>query len=211
MTAPLAVFVDFDGTITDVDTFNVLVRAVAGDDAWNAIDADLIAGRISLRECLRREAALVRMTHADALAFLETRARVDPAFRTFVVRVRAGGGDVTVVSAGIASIIRATLARAGVDIDVIANDVDYHAGGWRMTFADESDFGHDKAVHVERARAAGASTVYCGDGISDFSAIALAERAFVKRGSALEVYCGERGIACTAFTSFDEVHAALFG
>jgi HAD superfamily phosphoserine phosphatase-like hydrolase len=211
VTAPLAVFVDFDGTITDVDTFNVLVRTVAGDAEWDAIDGDLIAGRITLRECLRREAELVRLTHADALAFLESRAHVDATFAAFVDRVRASGGEVTVVSAGIASIIRATLTRAGVDIAVAANDVDYHAGGWRMTFVDDSAFGHDKAVHVARANAAGARTVYCGDGISDFSAIALADRAFVKAASALEAYCNERGIACTAFTSFREVEAALFG
>ena len=61
----LEVFVDFDGTITDVDTFDALVRAVAGDAAWEAIDGPLLAGRITLREALARQAAAVRLSRAD--------------------------------------------------------------------------------------------------------------------------------------------------
>jgi 2-hydroxy-3-keto-5-methylthiopentenyl-1-phosphate phosphatase len=210
--APFAVFSDFDGTITDVDTFNVLVRSVAGDAEWDAIDGELIAGRITLRETLRREAELVRLTHVEALAMLEEHARVDPRFPPFVARVRAEGGTIAVVSAGIRSIILETLRRAGVDdVPVIANDVDYHHEGWRMTFVDDSVFGHDKSACVRAARDAGWETVYCGDGISDYSAIALADRRFVRAGSSLVRYCTERQLAFTPFRSFDEVEAALYG
>jgi len=76
----LEVFVDFDGTITDVDTFDALIRAVAGDAAWNAIDGPLLAGEITLREALARQAAAVRLSRAETLAFMEAHARVDPAF-----------------------------------------------------------------------------------------------------------------------------------
>ncbi len=211
MTAPFAVFVDFDGTITDIDTFDALVRAVAGDDAWDAIDGPLMAGEITLRDALQRQAALVGLSRVEALAFLESHARVDPAFGPFVAAVRARGGTIRVVSAGIATVIHDALERAGVEVDVLANDVDFAPGGWTMSFVDASDNGHDKAAHVREARAAGIPTVYVGDGISDFAAALAADRRFAKAGRALESYCRERGIPCTSFASFREIEAALFG
>jgi HAD superfamily phosphoserine phosphatase-like hydrolase len=144
----LEVFVDFDGTITDVDTFDALVRAVAGDAAWDAIDGPLAAGEITLREALARQAAELRLSRTETLAFMESHARVDPAFRAFVATVREHGASIRVVSSGIATIIHDALARAGVEVDVLANDVDFSPSGWTMRFVDPSDNGHDKAAHV---------------------------------------------------------------
>jgi 2,3-diketo-5-methylthio-1-phosphopentane phosphatase len=206
----LEVFVDFDGTITDVDTFDVLVRAVAGDDAWKAIDEPLLAGEITLREALARQAALVRLSRADTLAFMVANAKVDPAFGPFVDAVRAHGGAIRVVSSGIATVIHDALERANVDVEVIANEVDFAPSGWTMTFVDPSGNGHDKAAHVLAARDRGAHTVYIGDGISDFAAAVVADERFAKSGRALEAYCRERNIPCISFASFDEIRARLF-
>jgi 2-hydroxy-3-keto-5-methylthiopentenyl-1-phosphate phosphatase len=186
------------------------VRAVAGDAAWDAIDRPLIAGQITLREALARQASAVRLSRAETLAFMERHAHVDPAFAGFVAAVRAHGGTIRVVSSGIATVIHDALARAGVDVDVIANDVDFAAGGWTMSFVDPSDNGHDKAAHVIAARARGSRTVYIGDGISDFAAALEADVRFAKRGRALEAYCRERRVACTSFDSFEEIEQQLF-
>lgn len=207
----LAVFVDFDGTITDVDTFDVLVRAVAGDAAWEAIDGPLTAGEITLREALARQAAAVRLSRAETLDFMLEHARVDPAFGPFVNAVRAHGGTIRVVSSGIAAVIHDALARAAVEVEVIANDVDFAPEGWTMSFVDPSDNGHDKAAHVRAARARGSRTVYIGDGISDFAAALEADRRFAKKGRALEAYCRASGVACASFASFREIEGQLFG
>ncbi len=203
-------FVDFDGTITDVDTFDALVRAVAGDAVWNAIDGALIAGEITLREALAQQAAAVRLSRAETLAFMEAHAHVDPAFGPFVTAVRAHDGAIRVVSSGIATVIHDALARAGVEVDVLANDVDFHPDGWTMSFVDPSDNGHDKAAHVIAARARGARTVYIGDGISDFAGALAADERFAKKDRALEAYCRERGVACVPFESFAEIERRLF-
>jgi 2,3-diketo-5-methylthio-1-phosphopentane phosphatase len=206
----LEVFVDFDGTITDVDTFDALVRAAAGDAAWNAIDGPLVAGEITLREALARQAAALRLSRAETLTFMEAHARVDPAFGPFVAAVRRHGGSVRVVSSGIATVIHDALARAGVEVDVLANDVDFSPGGWTMSFVDRSDNGHDKAAHVRAARARGSRTVYAGDGISDFAAALEADERFAKKDRALEAFCRERGVACVSFQSFREIEQRLF-
>ncbi len=205
-----AIFVDYDGTITDVDTFDVLVRSAAGDEAWHQLERELRARRITLREALAREAAFVRLSRPEALALLESRARIDPTFAAFVRLAHAKGDWVGVVSAGIRSIIGPALERAGVDVPLFANDVDYDDAGWRMTFIDDSALGHDKAARVRAAAAAGARTVYVGDGISDFEGALAADVRFAKTGRALERYCRERGLACTSFASFDEIAASLW-
>jgi 2,3-diketo-5-methylthio-1-phosphopentane phosphatase len=206
----MIVFVDFDGTITDVDTFDALVRDAVGDEFWNAVDAELMAGRRTVRDVLAFQASQISKSEAEALAFVEATARVDPAFAPFVRAAHARAIDVHVVSSGIGPIIRATLARAGIDVPVFANEVDFAKHGWTMAFIDDSMNGHDKAAAVRRARAAGHATVFVGDGVSDFEAAHETDRCFAKAGRALETYCRERGIACTSFTSFAEIEAALF-
>ncbi len=206
----MIVFVDFDGTITDVDTFDALVRDAVGDDIWDAIDAELMAGHLTLRDVLALQASHISKSHAEALAFVEATATIDPAFAPFVQTAAAHDAEVRVVSSGVAPIIRASLARAGVDVPVFANEVDFAPTGWTLDFIDDSANGHDKAAAVRRAREAGLQTVYVGDGVSDFAAAHEAHRCFAKAGRALETYCREQGIACTAFRSFREIEAALF-
>lgn len=206
----LEVFVDFDGTITNIDTFDALVRAVAGDHVWEAIDESLLRGEITLREALVRQSAAVGLSRAETLAFMEANTIVDPTFGAFVNAVRAHGGTIRVVSSGVATVIHDALARNGVEVDVLANDVDFAPGGWTMTFVDASDNGHDKAAHVVAARARGSRTVFVGDGISDFLGAVAADERYAKAGRALEAYCRERNIAFTPFTSFSEITARLF-
>jgi HAD superfamily phosphoserine phosphatase-like hydrolase len=206
----MIVFVDFDGTITDVDTFDALVRDAVGDDVWDVIDAELAEGRHTLRAVLALQASHIRKSRAEALAFVEAHATVDPTFAAFVRTARSHGADVRVVSSGVAPIIRATLARAGVDVPVLANDVDFGADGWTMDFIDESANGHDKAAAVRAARAAGHATVFIGDGVSDFTASHEADRCFAKAGRALEAYCRRQAIPCVSFTAFAEIETSLF-
>jgi HAD superfamily phosphoserine phosphatase-like hydrolase len=208
--ASLAIFVDYDGTITDVDTFDAIIRSIAGAEVWQRFEDELAAGRISLRDVLAQEAALVRMSGPEALAFLERRAPVDPAFAPFVRTAHARGAEVSVVSSGLRQIIGPALERAGVDVPVFANDVSFDTDGWKMTFIDDSANGHDKAARVREARARGARTVYVGDGLSDFEAALEADLRFAKTNRALEQYCRERGVPCSSFASFEQIERALF-
>ena len=182
-----------------------------GDAQWRALDADLHAGRVTVRDVLAREASMVRMSKPQALAFLEAHATVDPSFAPFVRTAHAHGARVSVVSSGLREVIGPALERAGVDVPVFANEVDFDENGWRMTFIDDSANGHDKAARVLEARAQGARTVFIGDGITDYDAALAADVRFAKKNRALERYCRERGIEVTSFATFDEVERALFG
>src|SRR5664279_191391 len=107
----MVVFVDFDGTITDVDTFDALVRDAIGDQIWDAIDAEFMAGHGTLRDVLVLQASHITKSEAEAVAFVEAVATVDPAFSAFVHAARARSVEVRVLSSGIGPIIRTTLVR----------------------------------------------------------------------------------------------------
>lgn len=206
----MAVFVDFDGTITDADTFDVLARSAIGDREWDELDAQLHNGEITLREILARQAAYVRLSREAALELLAERVRIDASFSSFVRTARARGASVCVVSSGLRAVIEHALERIGIAVDVLANEVHFDEAGWRLAFRDESENGHDKAAHVRRARAAGARTVFIGDGISDYEAALAADLRFAKRGRRLERHCEEQGVACASFDTFAQIERALF-
>jgi HAD superfamily phosphoserine phosphatase-like hydrolase len=206
----MIVFVDFDGTITDVDTFDALARDAISAELWAELDADLIAGRRTLRDVLATQAAQIRKSEREALAFVEAQATVDPAFKPFVRAAFARDVDIAVLSSGLAPIIRAMLAREGLNVPIFANEVEFDPDGWKLRFIDDSANGHDKAATVRRAGAAGRTSVFVGDGLSDFAAAHEADRCFAKSGRALERYCRTHGLRFTPFESFAEIQAALF-
>ena len=136
--------------------------------------------------------------------------QIDPHFFAFVHAQRERGAKITVISAGIESLIRHALSRIGItDLPIVANDVEYDPAGWRFRFRDDSPDALYKENYVRAARDAGAHTVYVGDGISDFRASHEADVRFAKRGRALERYLQRVGLDFIAFSNFDEVAAAL--
>ena len=59
MRSALAVFCDFDGTITTHDVATQLLVELA-DPAWAVLEAEWEQGRIGSRECLAKQVPLIR-------------------------------------------------------------------------------------------------------------------------------------------------------
>jgi 2-hydroxy-3-keto-5-methylthiopentenyl-1-phosphate phosphatase len=201
-----AVFVDYDGTITDLDTFDVLVRHFAGDAAWQAIEESLQRGDVTLREALQTEASLVRSGFDEACAVLERAVTFDPAFGDFVADCERRGIALTIVSSGVEPVIRRALERHGLGaVAVVANGLDPDPSGWHIRFRDELANGTDKAGVVRAACERGQFTTYVGDGLSDYDAALVAGYVYAKRGRRLERFLERRGVPFTAFESFREL------
>lgn len=206
----LAVFVDYDGTITDVDTSDVFVRHFAGDGAWDEIEARLNSGELSLRDAMALEISFVRGTLDDADALLRANVRLDPTLPGFVAYCEAAGYPLTVVSSGLEPLIRRALSRHGLaHVPVVANPVTPAPEGWRIEFRDDSANGNDKAALVRAAERRGYSTVFVGDGRSDYDAALAAGRRFAKRGRKLEEYLEQRGVPFERFSTFAEITTLL--
>lgn len=205
------VCVDFDGTITDLDTFDRLVVTCESEDAWRHYESQLTSGAISVRDALEAQARLIRGTVDEVDRLLAHSVRFDPAFAPFVRRCRSQGIALVVLSSGIGELIRRAMVRNDLaEVEVRANDADVSPQGWTMRFADESDNGHDKAAAVRAFQGDGARVVFIGDGISDFDAALAADVRFARAGRSLERFLRKKNVEFTSFSSFAQIERALF-
>ncbi len=208
----MRVFVDYDGTMTDRDTFDALANEFGGEEAWQQLEEQFASGAMTHRQALAAQAGLLRCSFDEADAFVQRSTRIDPTFRAFAQRCEREHVPLTILSSGLGPLIVRALERAGLShVPLVANGAHPHENGWIMEFCDDSDKGHDKAAAVRRAHEAGDKVVFVGDGISDYAAALESDRVFAKRGRPLERYLRERGLSCTVFESFDEIERLLFG
>jgi 2-hydroxy-3-keto-5-methylthiopentenyl-1-phosphate phosphatase len=206
------VCVDFDGTITDRDTFDVLVDTCATPEDWARYRAHLRKGSMSLRDELTVQAGFIRLSLDEADALLAVHSRVEPSFVRFVERCEREGIPVTILSAGIGSLSARALARAGIGrLSLLSNDAIPSPKGWQMVFRDASDNGFDKAASVRALQSEGNAVTFVGDGYSDFDAAVAADVRFAKRDHALARFLKLKGVEFTPFSSFTEIERALFG
>ncbi len=207
----LVVYVDYDGTITDQDTFAVLARDLVPPARWQQLEDQLAEGSLALREMLSIHASYMRISIAEADAILTQRVAFDASFSDFVAECERHMIPVAVLSSGVAALIACAMGRNGLArVELLASDVAIEPQGWVFRHRDESANGHDKAATVRRAQAAGHKVVFIGDGVSDYAAALAADLRFAKRGRPLEGFLRERQIPFTAFTTFTQVQAALF-
>ena len=208
--APLAILVDYDGTIALTDVSDT-VMAEHVNAAWEAMAAQYDEGLIGSRGLMTYEMDLIR---AEAADLLETAARQphDPGFVPFVRRAQAAGIAVEVVSDGFGFFIAPALARLGLpELPVVTARTTF-AGG-RATIAYPNGHptcfvcGTCKRQRVLAQQAAGRAVVFIGDGESDRYAAGYADVVFAKRS--LVPICIANGWPYQRWTEFSEIHAWL--
>ena len=109
---PLAILVDYDGTIALTDVSDtVMAEYVTGD--WEAEAAAYDAGLMGSRRLMTIEMAMVDSDPADLLATAAAQPH-DPGFVPFVRRAQAAGIPVEIVSDGFGFFIEPALVALGV-------------------------------------------------------------------------------------------------
>jgi 2-hydroxy-3-keto-5-methylthiopentenyl-1-phosphate phosphatase len=203
------VLLDFDGTISKVDTTDLLLERFAAR-AWRDIEEDWKSGRIGSRECMVRQIDLVRATPAEMDALIAT-VEIDPGFRGFVDRFGSMGHALLVLSDGLDRTIRTVLDRADINVPYFANHLQWLGGDrWRLTFPHAkgtcaSLAGNCKCGFAEQQPRL--LNILVGDGRSDFC---VAERAdlVLAKGPLLR-HCRETDLPHYGFETFDEATGLL--
>jgi hypothetical protein len=95
----MRIICDFDGTITPQDTTDRVLEALA-DPAWRELEAQWVAAEISASDCMRGQISLIGGGQEDLDAVLDG-AALDPGFRDFVAWAERHGLPVSVVSDGV--------------------------------------------------------------------------------------------------------------
>ena len=204
---------DFDGTMTRHDFYDLVRQrwpVPPDDDPWQ----HYVAGRITHFEAL---AAIFARIRADEPALLELvrKMELDPLLPEAVRRLREGGWEVVVASAGCAWYIQHLLQEAGVSLEVHANPGSFvPSRGLRMVLPETSRFfsrqtGIDKTGVMRDARRRGGSVAFAGDGRPDLEPALLAPpaRRFA-RGWLAEALRGQ-GQAFQPFETWSQIAAQL--
>lgn len=209
----IAIFCDFDGTITRRDVGYHLFHHFSGGRN-DALLPDWKAGRLTTRDCLRIEAEMVRATPEEIFRFLD-RFELDETFEAFARSCRAAGSSLTVLSEGMDLYIRRLLARNGLaDLPVRCNIGHLENGGLRIEFPYQTrsceGCGNCKAARMAEYRQTANPAnriVFVGDGYSDACGAREADIVFAKKD--LERYCQTEGISYNKFDNFLDVTCRL--
>ncbi|MCL6489774.1 MAG: HAD-IB family phosphatase, partial [Alicyclobacillus mali] len=207
---PIALLVDYDGTIATTDVGDVLMAAFV-PGKWEAAGAAYDAGRVGSRSLMTLEMAVCRASREEMLA-LALEQPHDPRFVALVDRARAVGAAVEVVSDGFGFYVRPNLARLGVgDVTVVTNDVVWRDEQAEMVFPNGHPrcfvCGTCKRWRVLGHQAVGRRVVFVGDGHSDRYAAGYADVVFAK--GSLVGLCEAAGWAYRPWRTFDDVDAWL--
>lgn len=203
------IFCDFDGTISRRDVGYSMFHHFSGGRN-DALLPDWKAGRITSREVLMQEAAMVSASPAEIMAYLNQFA-IDQGFKPFVDLCRKNRIQPVILSDGLDFYIRHILKRYDLsDLEVVCNVGTLHPDGLRIAFPRNntacSRCGNCKGEIIEeyRARVEGPSrTIFIGDGYSDTCAATTADVLLAKKD--LAHYCRTHNIAYTTYDTFFDV------
>jgi 2-hydroxy-3-keto-5-methylthiopentenyl-1-phosphate phosphatase len=204
----VVVLCDFDGTTTDVDTAEFVLRTFAQGD-WRATEVLFEKGEITLEECLRKQFSLVRVSREQILSALDGVATLRPGFEEFARYCKDHGIPLVIVSAGLDFVIKhflevknlKNLATVYVSKSRISADgIEFKFP--RRYYRASVDFKHDLVRHY---KSQGLRVIFIGDGNADFAAAKEASLAFAIKGSRLEALCEKEKIPFIGISSFKEV------
>ena len=207
---PLAILVDYDGTIALTDVSDTLMAGFVTDE-WEARAAEYDAGRIGSRRLMEWEIGLIT-TEPAALSRLAAAQPHDPGFAPLVRTARSAGAAVEVVSDGFGFFIPAALEGLGVSgVPVVTAATSFAGGRPSIAFPNGHPAcfvcGTCKRARVRAHQEAGRAVAFVGDGESDRYAAGYADVVFAKR--ALVPLCLENGWPFRRWTEFGEIDAWL--
>lgn len=207
---PLAILVDYDGTIALTDVSDtVMAEHVPG--IWEAEAAAYDAGLVGSRRLMTWEMAQVDADPARLLATAASQPH-DPGFVPFVRRAQAAGIPVEVVSDGFGFFIRPALEALGVgELPVITARTKFSGESASIAFPNGHPSCHVcgtcKRNRVLAHQAAGRAVVFIGDGESDRYAAGYSDVVFAKHS--LVHICLEAGWPFKRWTEFEEIDVWL--
>ena len=210
---PLAILVDYDGTIAQTDVSDKLMEPYVTPE-WDDLGRRYDDGLIGSRWLMEWEVGLIR-ANPDELAAIAAAQPHDPGFAPFARRAGAAGIPVEVVSDGFGFFISPALERLGVgDIPVVTARTTFGPDGRpSMAFPNGHPTcfvcGTCKRNRVLAHQAAGRAVIFIGNGASDRYAAGYAD--LVWATDALVELCRTNGWPHRPWTAFAEIDDWLAG
>ena len=127
----MRLFVDWDGTVTVQDSLVQVIHQF-GDPAILAELEPRVGVDVTLHEEIALEFAAITTPLDEAVAWVLERVEVRPGLAE-LAELRP-----TIVSAGFRQLIEPVLEREGIELDLLANEVEARPEGWVVSFRDDA-------------------------------------------------------------------------
>ena len=209
---PLAILVDYDGTIARTDVSDALMEPYFTPE-WHDRTADYDAGRTGSRRLMEWEIELIT-ADPDELSARAAAQPHDEGFAPFVRRAEAAGIPVEVVSDGFGFFIVPALESLGVGhLPVVTAATTFDGGRPSIAFPNGHPAcfvcGTCKRNRVLAHQQAGRAVVFIGDGASDRYAAGYSDHVWAKEQ--LAALCRDHGWPYRPWSDFAEIEAWLAG
>lgn len=180
---PIAILVDYDGTISQVDVSDRVTYTLIGEQVGHD-DARYLAGEIGSRTFFSTQIARLSGDATPAVRIAEAQPH-DAGFTDFVRVAHGAGIPVEVVSDGMGFFIEPALRKLGVtDVPIVTNRTTFDGRHAHIEYPNghPSCFvcGTCKRERVFGYQASGRAVVFIGDGESDRYAAAYSDVIFAK-------------------------------
>ena len=197
----LNIICDFDGTIAEADTTDLILSRLALPQ-WEEIERQWLDGLISSRECMYQQVGLLR-ADKESLDGLIDEIQLTPGFVEFAAYADEHMARPRIVSDGLDYVIERVLATHGIQgLEVAANHLLFTSRGFELEFPySRTDCGSG-VCKCAAAEGAGGNTILIGDGRSDLCLAGRADLVLARRGRALERYCLEYGRPYAVYDDF---------
>jgi 2-hydroxy-3-keto-5-methylthiopentenyl-1-phosphate phosphatase len=210
--AGAAVLCDFDGTIAKIDTAEFALQKFANGD-WKIYDDQLDEGRITLKQCMEREFALVGASKSEISSEVDKAATLRPGFSKLVDYCDGRRIPLVVVSAGLDFVVRRIIRGNGWEgrLKIRVPRTRFTSNGIkfqfpRLRFSSSQSFKDDTVAYYHGR---GSRVAYIGDGSPDFAAARAADLTFTIRGSKLSSLCEKEKVPHLDIRDFAEVVKVL--
>ncbi len=208
MKSKIFVSIDFDGTITDCDITDEILKAFARPE-WEEIERRWETGIIGSRECLSLQFSLIDSPIEKILKYVDCFAP-NRTFSSFIEFIRENKIPFAIISDGFDIFIKRILSNAGIkNVPVFANKVDNNGKGLKTVFpymGKECPFGICKCSVAEKL-SNGNRIFHIGDGRSDFCLSEKVTYTFSK--GKLTEYCKTNNIPHFSFKDFNDIKTVL--
>lgn len=198
----MTLIVDWDGTVTVDDTLILALREFGDWEVYLDAAAALERGEITLHEEIRRDAETITAPIEEVTAWLVDNLELRPGLHQL-----AKAHPPIVVSSNFRQLIEPILDREGLELEVRANEVEWHPDGWRATFRSGDSCGTCGEPCKRADLPQNGTLVYVGDGYSDRCAAQAADRIFARDG--LARYLDARGVTFEPFDDLRDVARSL--
>lgn len=208
MKSKIFVSIDFDGTITDSDITDEILKAFAKPE-WEEVERQWEEGIIGSRECLSLQFSLIDSPIEKILRYADCFSP-NKSFPSFIEFLRENKIPFAIISDGFDIFIRRILSNAGIEgVPLFANKVGNNGKGLKTIFpymGKDCLFGICKCS-VAKKLSNGSKIFHIGDGRSDFC---LSEKvAYTFSKGKLTDYCKRKNIPHSSFKDFRDIKAVL--